>query len=221
MPTMPLLQVFANLRLLRVSCLALVCSAVAPAAQANPNKSPLRRPAAPAQITPVPASVILELATHFDAERYMGLWYKAGKVENAQAELTTRERYELMLRYDGAIRVIYTYYQPLSNQWKRIEDYMSPIDRTGATLTPSQKADIPVTFRVSRFGNLFSVDYRTLAIDAHYQWALVKGPRADSFFILSRTPTVDESLRNALTQLAKRSFPSVGTIRWSEAEIYE
>ena len=186
---------------------------------------PLRRPAAkaaPAPVaTPAPASVILELAPHFDAERYMGLWYKAAKVENAQTELSTRERYELMLRYDGAVRVIYTYYQPLSNQWKRIEDYMAPIDKSGSALPSGQRPDIPVTFRVSRFGNLFSVDYQTIAIDAHYQWALVKGPGPDSFFVLSRTPVMDESLRNALTQLAKRTWPNVGPLRWSEAETHE
>ena len=201
--------------------MALVSNLMAISVQANPTKTPLRRTAPPTKIAPVPASVILELATHFDAERYMGLWYKAGKVESAQNELSTRERYELMLRYDGAIRVIYTYYQPLSNQWKRLEDYMAPIDKSGNNLSASQRADIPITFRVSRFGNLFSIDYRTLAIDARYQWALVKGPNPDSFFVLSRTPVVDESLRNALTQLAKRSLPNVGTIRWSEAETFE
>ena len=175
---------------------------------------PAATPAPPAP----PSSVILELATRYNAERYMGLWYKAGKTEIPSNELRTRERYEMLLRYDGAVRVIYTYYLPLSNQWKRVEDYMEPVDKNGGSFQSSPRIEPPVTFRINRFGNLLSVDYRTFAIDANYQWALVKGPTAGSYFVLSRSPSVPEPLRRALTQLAKRHYPDMGNLVWSGQE---
>ena len=174
--------------------------------------------AAPTVAQAPPSSVILELATRYNAERYMGLWYKVGKTEIPSNELRTRERYEMLLRYDGAVRVIYTYYLPLSNQWKRTEDYMEPLDKSGNTFPSGHRIEPPITFRINRFGNLLSVDYRTFAIDANYQWALVKGPGAGSYFVLARSPSLQEPLRRALTQLAKRNYPDMGNLVWSSLE---
>lgn len=213
--------------LLRAGCVALAGSLLANLTHAShtsdakptTQSAPAAKPKA--KVKTALSTTVLELATNFDAERYMGLWYKAGKVEAAKTELVTRERYEMMLRYDGSIRVIYTHYQPLANQWKRLEDYMEPVNENGVVFHAGQRLSLPITFRISRFGNFFSIDFRTFAIDAHYQWALVKGPGTDSVFVISRTPVVDESLRNSLTQLAKHSYPNMGPIRWVQSETIE
>lgn len=201
--------------------LALTICLIGGASYAAPRK-PVKK-SAPVAVqeaapAPAPASAILALATSFDPESFMGLWYKAAKVESPKAQLRTRERYELMLRYDGAIRVISTAYLPLDNQWKRQEDYMEPVDQNGAVIASVQKMGFPIRFRISRFGSFFRSDYRTIAIDAAYQWALVTGPDPDSFFVLSRTPVIAESLRDALTQLSKRSIPNLGPIRWVSSD---
>lgn len=187
--------------------LTLPAAAKSPAPSARASKA--RAAAAP---------VVLELATTFDTERFMGLWYKSGKLDTPQPQLHTRERYELMLRYDGAVRAVHTYYRPLLNQWARQEEYMEPIDKNGSPYRAGQPMDMPMTMRVSRFGNLISMDYKALAIDARYQWALVKSPRSDIFFVLSRKPIMDAALRDSITQLAHRHIPNLGAIRWVERE---
>ncbi|MEN5180836.1 lipocalin family protein [Comamonas testosteroni] len=216
---MPMLLGFSATHAKR-SLYSFVCGALMLAAPeiASAQATRAATAAPPAATTAPPSAVILELATRYSAERYMGLWYKVGKTEIPSNELRTRERYEMLLRYDGAVRVIYTYYLPLSNQWKRVEDYMEPLDKNGSTFPSGHRIDPPVTFRINRFGNLLSVDYRTFAIDANYQWALVKGPGTGSYFVLSRSPTIPEPLRRALTQLAKRNYPDMGSLVWSSLE---
>ncbi len=187
----------------------------APKKHVAPHATTAEPAAAPA---PQPQSQVLELATRFDVERFMGLWFKAGKVETPRTDLRTRERYELMLRYDGTIRSIYTMYRPLVNQWSRDEDYVDLLDQNGTPYRAGQLPDMPVTMRISRFANLLNSNYLIHALDADYQWALVQGPRSDAFFVLSRTAFIAPQLRDALTQLAKRHVPTLGPIRWAEAE---
>ncbi|MEJ5149374.1 lipocalin family protein [Comamonas sp. MYb396] len=180
----------------------------APVAPAAPKAA---APSAPAA-APAPAPLVS--ATDLDLERFMGLWYKVAKVEEPQDALRTRERYEFLQRYDGGVRVIATSYDPLSNRWDRRQDYMAPVDAKGAALSSHYQLPMPVHFSISRFGP-FGVSYYVVALDPHYQWAMVAGPGPKSFSILSRRSELEPELRTALEQLATRQNLLKAALQWA------
>lgn len=47
-------------------------------------------------------------------------------------------------------------------------------------------------------------DYWVIALDEQYQWTMVGAPKADYLWILSRTPTMDDALREELLAKAQR-----------------
>lgn len=194
-------------RLLLVAALGLSWQAGVQAA--GPVHAPTR--SAPA------VELKLASATHLELERYMGLWYKVAKIDRPKEEIHTRERFELMQRYDGTVRAIYASYLPMSNRWDRVEDYMEPIDRQGNTFASHQRMPLPVTFRVPRFGP-FAVTFELLALDPRYQWAIVKGPTPGALFILSRSNDVAPETRRALDKLAQKLHSSSEPLHWAAAE---
>ena len=195
-------------RLLLGASLGLMASA-----QAAGPAHPAAKPAA----TAAPALALnLASATHLELERYMGLWYKVAKIDQPKDVIHTRERFELMQRYDGTVRAIYTSYLPMNNRWDRVEDYMEPIDRQGNTFASHQRMPLPVLFRVPRFGP-FAVTFELLALDPRYQRAIVKGPAPGALFVLSRSSDVAPDTRKALDQLASKLHKSKDPLHWAAA----
>lgn len=194
-------------------CFLLVCSSLQPALAAGKKSPPHKaRAAAPAAEAAEP----LTLATQFDLERYMGLWFKVAKTEVPRDTIRTRERFELLQRYDGSVRVIYTAYQPMDNRWDRIEDYMEPLDSRGPPHNSQVSHPIPIQFRVSRFGP-FGDSYTLLALDASYQWAILQGPERRAVFVLARSSDLPPATRKALEQLSTERKFSTKPLRWEVA----
>jgi apolipoprotein D and lipocalin family protein len=55
---------------------------------------------------------------------------------------------------------------------------------------------------VSFFGPFYG-GYNVIDLDPEYRYALVAGPNRDYLWILSRTPTLDATVRDRLVQIAK------------------
>lgn len=71
--------------------------------------SPLSAMATEAVFAPTTSAAAIK---DFDCERFVGLWYKIAKVQDPKEAPRTRDRMEFMLRYDGTISLINTYYSP-------------------------------------------------------------------------------------------------------------
>ena len=146
----------------------------------------------------------------------MGLWYKVGKSDEPKDDGRSRERFELLQRYDGSIRVLYTSFLAKSNRWDRGEDYIDLVDTKGRPLSTSRDVPLPVVFNISRFGP-FGVSYQLIALDPQYQWAMVKGPSGSSFSVWARTQELSPANRKALETLAFGLQAVNSPLRWEMA----
>ncbi len=67
--------------------------------------------------------------------------------------------------------------------------------------------------KVSFFGPFYS-GYNVLAIDEEYQYALVAGKNLDYLWILSRTPSLPEVIKDRYLQLAKDIGYNTSDLLW-------
>ena len=69
--------------------------------------------------------------------------------------------------------------------------------------------------RVSFFWPFYG-DYRILWVDENYQHALVGGDSSEYLWILARTSTIDESIKNTILSEAKRRGYDIDKLIWVE-----
>lgn len=140
--------------------------------------------------------------TGFDAERYLGKWYEIARLENRFERGLEQVTATYGKRSDGGISVLNRGYDPAKKQWKASEG------KAYFTGTPDTAA-----LKVSFFGPFYG-GYNVIALDDHYQYALVSGPNRDYLWILSRTPHIPESVRQNYLAIAQRMGFPVEKIHW-------
>ncbi|MBR7352780.1 hypothetical protein G3W21_27470, partial [Klebsiella pneumoniae] len=86
-------------------------------------------------------------------------------------------------RDDGGINVINKGYNPDREMWQKTEG------KAYFTGDPSRAA-----LKVSFFGPFYG-GYNVIALDREYRHALVCGPDRDYLWILSRTPTISDEMK--------------------------
>jgi len=126
----------------------------------------------------------------FDSLRYLGAWYEVARLphrfERGLADVTaTYSKNE-----DGTIRVVNRGWDISKSEWKDAEG------KARFTQTP----DIG-QLEVSFFGPFYGL-YTIAELDPDYQWAMVVGPGTGYFWILSRTPDLDEAVVDKLIKRA-------------------
>lgn len=146
-----------------------------------------RSPVPPAGVVPV---------RHFEASRYLGKWYEIMRLDNRFERGLQQVTATYSPRRDGSIRVINQGYDPVAQRWKASE---------GKALFTG-RPDV-AALKVSFFGPFYG-GYNVIALDEHYQYALVSGPNRRYLWLLSRTPHMPHPVREHFIQLAKQlHFP--------------
>lgn len=133
-----------------------------------------------------------------DIERYMGLWYEIARFENSFQKKCGETTAQYSLREDGKVNVLNTCKlksKPSKLKQAKAIAYVKN-KRTNAVLGVSF-----VPF-FNRFG-WFSGDYRILDIGPNYEWVIVGDLKREYFWVLSRTPTIDEELYEELLDKAQ------------------
>ena len=129
-----------------------------------------------------------------DLNRYIGQWYEIAKIPNPfqkKCVLNTTAEYKLL--EDGKIRVV--------NRCIKENGEIITARGVAKTVEPSTNAKLKVSF-VSLFGlRLFWGDYWIICIDQDYRWAIVGDPHRKYGWILSRTPTISENVRNLINDI--------------------
>ena len=145
----------------------------------------------------------VEPVTHFDAERYLGRWYEVARLDNRFERGLDNVTATYSSREDGGVRVV--------NQGINLE--------SGEKSEAIGKAYFrgPRTvgaLKVSFFGPFYG-GYNVFALDPDYQWAMVAGPDRSYLWILSRTPSLPEGIREKLVaRAAELGFP-VKELYWT------
>lgn len=132
----------------------------------------------------------------FNASRYLGKWYEIARLENRFEKGMEQVTATYGLRSDGGITVLNRGYDPIKNRWKESE---GKAYFTGAPTTAALK--------VSFFGPFYG-GYNVIKLDKDYQYALVSGPNRDYLWILSRSTTLPETVKQDFLATARElGFP--------------
>lgn len=119
----------------------------------------------------------------FETDRYLGTWYEVARLDHSFERGLSQVSATYTRRDDGKIKVENRGFKENSGEFK---------DATGK----AKFADASDTghLKVSFFGPFYG-DYIIFDLDAAYSRAYVSGGKDNYLWLLSRTPTVSESVR--------------------------
>lgn len=152
-----------------------------------------KSPTPPKGVTPV---------TGFDAGRYLGKWYEIARLENRFERGLERVTATYGKRTDDGISVLNRGYNPQTQKWQESEGKAYFI---GDPATAALK--------VSFFGPFYG-GYNVIRLDENYQYALVSGPNRDYLWILSRTPTIPDAVKQDYVDTARKLGFRVDQLLW-------
>lgn len=148
----------------------------------------------PMGITPV---------TPFDANRYLGPWYEIARLDHSFERGLSNITAHYSLNPDGSIRVVNRGFSTIKQKWQ---------EATGKAKFVANKNSAHL--KVSFFGPFYG-SYIVFALDqGDYQYALITGPNRDYFWLLARTPQLDETRKRELLAKATRAGFDVNQLIW-------
>jgi apolipoprotein D and lipocalin family protein len=132
----------------------------------------------PDNITPV---------TSFQIERYLGKWYEIARLDHRFERGLTQISAEYSMRQDGGLKVLNRGYSNEKQEWSEAEG-------KGYFVQSPNEAYLKVSFFGPFFGSYIVFELDTV----NYQYALISGPDKSYFWLLARTPTIDDNLKKKL-----------------------
>lgn len=141
--------------------------------------------------------------TNFNADRYLGKWYEIARLDHSFERGLSNVTAEYTKRDDGKIAVLNRGYN----------------DAKGAFTDAEGKAkfaqDETTGFlKVSFFGPFFG-DYIVFGLDkTHYSYAYISGGNDGFLWLLSRTPTVSNAVRNDFIKQSKALGYNTDNLIW-------
>jgi apolipoprotein D and lipocalin family protein len=128
----------------------------------------------------------------FELERYLGRWYEIARLDHSFERGLSRVTAEYSLREDGGVRVMNRGFDAATGSWDEAEGraYFVEDERTGY-------------LKVSFFGPFYGSYVVTELERAQYSHALVTGPDTSYLWILSRTPSMEPEVLQALVARAE------------------
>jgi apolipoprotein D and lipocalin family protein len=138
-----------------------------------------------------------------DLQRYLGTWYEIARFNHRFERGLEGVTATYSIRDDGKIKVL--------NQ-----GYKNSLG--GELSTAEGKAKLtgePGKLKVSFFW-IFYADYLVMELDENYQWALI-GSNSDKYlWILSRTPKLDDNVKNLILHHAVKRGYDTSKLIWVE-----
>jgi len=142
-----------------------------------------------------------ETVKELNLNRYLGTWYEIARFDHNFEKGLTGVTATYLLSDDGKIKVI-------NQGYKNVLDGKLSIAEGKAKLT-----DDPGKLKVSFFW-IFYADYFVLELDNDYQWALVGSSSSKYLWILSRTPKLDDNVKNMILQKAEERGYDITKLIW-------
>nr|WP_287857041.1 lipocalin family protein [Klebsiella sp.] len=138
----------------------------------------------------------------FNAGRYLGKWYEIARLENRFERGLEQVTATYGKRDDGGISVLNRGFDLQKQKWNESQ---GKAFFTGAPTTAALK--------VSFFGPFYG-GYNVIALDDKYQYALVSGPNRDYLWILARTPTIPDAVKQEYLGIARELGFPVDKLLW-------
>lgn len=128
----------------------------------------------------------------FDVDRYLGKWYEIARLDHRFERNLMDVTAEYRMDDNGTIRVLNRGRHLEEGEWQLAEGKAKfRGDPTVAAL------------KVSFFGPFYS-GYNVIALDDNYRYALVAGKNLKYLWILSRTTTIPEEIKDDFLKTAAR-----------------
>lgn len=137
----------------------------------------------PEKVTPV---------ENFKLTEYLGTWYEIARLEHRFEKGMEAISATYSMREDGGVKVLNKGYKTAEKEWSEAEGKAYFVGDT-------DKGFLKVSFFGPFYGSyiVMDTDYKT--------YTMISGPDLSYFWILSRTPTLDEKTLNRLLAKAKEA----------------
>lgn len=131
---------------------------------------------------------------NFELEKYLGRWYEIARLDHSFERGLSQVTADYSLLDGGGVRVLNRGYSVEKDAWKEAEG-------KAYFVAGSDQGYLKVSF----FGPFYG-SYIVFALDhENYQYSLVSGPDKSYLWILARSPTIKDDIKNILIQKAKAS----------------
>ena len=127
----------------------------------------------------------------FDQQKYLGKWYEIARLDFKYERNLNNVTANYSLNDDGSIKVDNKGYNYVEKEWKQSIGKAKPVGEPTVG-----------RLKVSFFGPFYS-GYNIIALDKHYQYALVAGDDLKNLWILSRTTAIPLGIKKNYLQKAK------------------
>lgn len=141
--------------------------------------------------------------TALDLNRYLGTWYEIARFDHSFERGLEGVTATYSLKEDGKIKVINKGYKNSLNGEPKV------------AIGKAKLTDDPGRLKVSFFW-IFYADYLVMELDKDYKWVLI-GSKSDKYlWILSRTPQLEESVKQHILKLARERGYDTSKLIWVE-----
>ncbi|OJX90782.1 MAG: lipocalin [Paludibacter sp. 47-17] len=151
---------------------------------------------------PVPEGAVA--VKPFDKDKYLGTWYEIARFDFRFEKDLNNTTAHYSLNEDGTIKVVNRGFNYVKGQWKESVGKAKFVDAT-------DEARLKVSF----FGPFYG-GYNVIALDEAYTYALVAGSSLDYLWILARTKTIPQEVRDRYVQFAQSIGFDTGKLIWVE-----
>jgi apolipoprotein D and lipocalin family protein len=122
---------------------------------------------------------------NFDLDQYLGKWYEIARLDHSFERGMEQVTAEYALKKGGGVTVVNRGYLSGKDKWKTAEGKAYFVDKSNEGY-----------LKVSFFGPFYA-SYVVFELDhENYQYAFVSGPDNEFLWFLSRTPNVDQDIRD-------------------------
>lgn len=128
----------------------------------------------------------------FDLNQYLGTWYEIARLDHSFERGLTQVTAEYSLKEDGGVKVINRGYSAAEGEWQQAEGKAYFVN------APNEGY-----LKVSFFGPFYG-SYVIFYLDPAGQYAFISGPDHDYLWLLSRTPTIDDSVKQQFIQMSQQ-----------------
>jgi apolipoprotein D and lipocalin family protein len=138
---------------------------------------------------------------NFEVNRYLGKWYEIARLDHSFERGLEHVSAEYSVREDGGIKVINRGFNTLSNTWSEAEGKAYFVE-----------ANTEGYLKVSFFGPFYGA-YIIFDLGLNYEYSLVTSSDRSYLWLLSRTPVINDALKNDLvSSMADLGFETTSLI---------
>lgn len=127
----------------------------------------------------------------FDKNKYLGKWYEIARFDFRFERNLNNTTATYSLNSNGTIKVLNRGFDYVKNKWKQAEGKAKFVGASDLAM-----------LKVSFFGPFYG-GYNVIALDDDYQYALIAGSSLDYLWLLSRTTSMPDSVKNEFLRKAE------------------